>query len=405
MKYTFVLFAFLCSAVISKAQVLTAEDSLSAGLIARDQVTVLSGYGEAYYSNDLKRKTSEASLKRIVLFIGHKFSNKISLFTEIEVEDGITAGDGSSKGSVGMEQAFLKFNVTPNNYFVAGLFIPRIGIINENHLPPTFNGVERPWVEQLIIPSTWREIGIGFYGTTKNIPGLNYSVGVTNGMNSANFSTGTGIANGIQSGSKTTGRGIGLNASLLYYFNNFRAQVSGYMAGSTGAEKRVADSLGLESGPFANPVILGEANIQYHKKGITVKALATGIKISNSADINSAYANNAASMLYGTYIEGGYDLLYKKYKGEKSLTVFSRYEHLNTSAKIPKNGIQDPANKMHFILAGITYKPVRGVAIKMDYTHKITGDPNLALIVTPYPQLVPYFTSSGFVNLGVAYNF
>ncbi|MFT4024638.1 MAG: hypothetical protein QM664_12740 [Flavihumibacter sp.] len=152
-----------------KAQVLTAEDSLSAGLVSRSQTTVLSGYGEARYSLDTKQKDATASLSRVVLFVGHKFNNKISVFTELELEDALVIGQkgdesGAAKGGISMEQAFIKFNLTPNTYLVAGLFIPRLGIINENHLPTTFNGVDRPFLEQLIIPSTWREVGVGLYG-------------------------------------------------------------------------------------------------------------------------------------------------------------------------------------------------------------------------------------------------
>jgi hypothetical protein len=41
----------------------------------------------------------------------------------------------------------------------------------------------------------------------------------------------------------------------------------------------------------------------------------------------------------------------------------------------------------------------------MDYTHRMTGEQNPALIVTPFPQLVPYYTQKGFLNFGIAYNF
>jgi hypothetical protein len=74
-----------------------------------------------------------------------------------------------------MEQAFLKFDLTPDIYLNAGLFIPRIGIINENHLPVTYNGNDRPVVETMVIPATWREIGVSINGTVPALPGLNYT--------------------------------------------------------------------------------------------------------------------------------------------------------------------------------------------------------------------------------------
>lgn len=392
------------------AQVLTQEDSLAAGLIYKQQATVISGYGEARYSLDTKRKSAESNLKRVVLFLGHKFSNKISLFTELEVEDALTSSTGgdegvTGRGSISMEQAFLKFNLNPTTYLVAGLFIPRIGYINENHLPTTFNGVDRPFLEDQIIPSTWREVGVGLYGQIRNIPGLNYSLAVTNGLNSKGFNGNTGIRAGRQLGQANSGTNLGISGSLLYYINNFRIQASGYMGGSTALEQRVADSLELNGGPFGNPVTLGEVNVQYANNGISIRTIATIVHIKNAGAINRAFANNSPETMQGAYAELGYDLLFKKHRGAKSFTVFGRYEYLDLEASIPSNGIPNKANRKQYFIGGITYKPIRGIAIKADYVQRVTGEFNQALVVTPFPQQVPYFKNSGFVNMGIAYNF
>lgn len=399
---------FFC--VSSYAQVLTGEDSLYAGLVSKEQSTIISGYGEAKYSLDTRRKNAEASLNRVVLFVGHKFNNKISLFTELELEDALVVGQagdeaGIGKGGISMEQAFIKFNLNPTTYLVAGLFIPRLGIINENHLPTTFNGVDRPFLEELVIPSTWREVGAGIYGTIKQLPGLNYSFALTNGLNSSRFSNGSGIREGRQLGSAATGLGLGASGSLLYYIDNFRLQLSGYIGGSTAVEKRVADSLHLNSGPFGNPVMLGEANAQYNNNGWNFRAIGTIIRIPDASNINQAYANNTPKEIYGGYAEAAFNLLYAKHKDAKTFAVFGRYEYMNLSAKLPGNGIKNDANAQHYIIGGITYKPIRGIAIKADYVRKITGEPNPALIITPFPQVIPYYTSNGFINLGIAYNF
>lgn len=393
------------------AQVLTSEDSLYAGLIAKEQSTVLSGYGEARYTYNIQHKNAEASLSRVVLFVGHKFNNKISLFTELELEDALVAGQGgdessgASKGSIGFEQAFLKFNINPTTYLVGGLFLPRLGIINENHLPTTFNGVDRPFTEQLIIPSTWREVGIGLYGVVKALPGLNYNIALTNGLNSGGFTGGSGIRNGRQLGAAAAGGGLGASGALLYYVNNFRIQASGFIGGSTGVEKRVADSLQLNSGAFGNPVMLGALDAQYINNGWNVKVLGTTVSIPDAANINLAYANNTPKSMYGAYAEVAYDLLYNRFNGSRSLAAFGRFEALDMNARIPSNGIQNDASKQQYIVAGLTYKPLRGVSVKADYVERITGEPNPALIVTPFPQQVPYFTKNGFVNIGVGYSF
>ena len=54
-----------------------------------------------------------------------------------------------------------------------------MGFINEIHEPPFYHGVIRPEVEQRIIPTTWREGGVGIFGTLA--PGLDYRCYVLNG--------------------------------------------------------------------------------------------------------------------------------------------------------------------------------------------------------------------------------
>ncbi len=404
---TFLLVAFFSSS--TNAQILTQEDSLANNLITKPQATVFSGYGEAKYGVDTQRKSAEAMLRRTVFFVGHKFNKNISFFSEIEIENGIVVGGNSDEsslggGSVSLEQAFLKFSLNPATYIVGGLLIPRIGIINENHLPTTFNGVDRPYLEEQLIPSTWREFGVGIYGRFNNITGLNYNFLVTNGLNSERFSGSSGIAGGRQLGQAPKGLNLAMNGSLLYYINNFRIQVSGYYGGSTAEEKRVADSLELSSGPFANPVFLSEANVSYYNGGFLVRAIGTYASIQNADEINKAYANNTPEKMYGGYAELAYDVLHHL-KKQHSLVVFARYEHISLNAKMPKNGIINEANNKNYLVAGFTYKPIKGIAIKADYVKLATGDFNQALIVTPFPKQVFYYRNNSFINIGLAYNF
>src|SRR5688572_23901959 len=108
-KIVFLLFSIIAFSVdCIDAQVVTKEDSLANGLIATDRSTIIGGYGEAKYTYDTRYKTASANLTRVVLFVGHKFNNKISFFSETEFEDGKIDGDG---GEVALEQAFLKFNL------------------------------------------------------------------------------------------------------------------------------------------------------------------------------------------------------------------------------------------------------------------------------------------------------
>lgn len=405
MKSVFLLSFLIISTLEAFSQVLTREDSLAAGLIRSNNTTVLSGYGQLKYENDLQTKTATASLTRNVLFLGHRFSNTIYFFSEMELEDAKIVG-GKPSGELSMEQLFIKFAINRDMYLQAGLFIPRIGIINENHLPTTFNGNDRTYVETFIIPATWREIGIGLYGNVRSIAGLNYSFAIMNGLNSGAFVNGSGIREGRFEGSSATASNLAITGSLLYYLKNWRLQASGYYGGSAGLIKRQADSLQLSSGLFGTPVSLVEANAQYHNNGIAFKALATMVNIKDAFAINRAYGNNTPSVMVGMYGELSYNF-YQLIKPEanRNLSLFVRQEFMDLNYRIPSNGIKNGINKKNYTVIGLTYQPVNGVIVKVDYVLRKTDERNDDLIVTPFPQQLPYYTSNGFFNLGFGYSF
>lgn len=394
------LFALISNFTFS--QVLTREDSLAAGLIANNVSTVISGYGSFRYSHNATLKTSEASVDRVILFVGHKFTKRISFFSEMELENAKVVG-GSPSGEFALEQAFLKFNINRNNYITAGLFIPRIGIINENHLPTTFNGNDRPYVETFIIPSTWREIGVGYYGTSNRIPGLNYSCALVTGLNSGGFQSGSGIKEGKFEGNVKS-NSLAVTGALLYYFKNFRAQISGYMGGSSGLAKFQADSLQLESGMFGTPVRLVEANLQYNSNRFSARALITYVNIPDAGSINRAYANNTPEGMLGSYLEVSYNLTPHS---TRSWIPFVRYENLNMNQKLPSDGtgIYNDANNQQYLIAGIGFQPIKGVFIKLDYNYRLTGEYNQQLIINPFPVSQPYFRKQQYVNIGLGYSF
>ena len=381
---------------------LTNEDSLNAGY--GKSKTVISGYGSAFYQRNFNDKNGTITLERAVLFVGHQFNSKIAFFSELELENAKV--DGSDNGAeISMEQAYLKFNLNSHQYIVAGLFVPRIGILNESHLPVNFNGVERPIVEQLIIPATWRELGVGFYGRLKNLP-LNYSLAVLNGLNGQGFEHGSGIRGGRFEGSNASANSLAVTASVQYYLNEFSFQISGYAGGTNRLNKRASDSLNINSGFFGIPLYLGEANIQWAKNGISAKVLGSYISFPDATQINKAYANNVSKSMYGFYAELAYNLLEKSKKlAGQQLNIFGRYEMLDMNATIPSNAIYDGTEKQQHIIVGFSYFPIRNVAIKADMRLLHTGAENPSLVINPSPVRIPYKENNQFLNIGIGYSF
>lgn len=145
--------------------------------------TYLGAYGELHYNNldnelEGAEDKDEIDLHRFVLFLNHRFTDDVRLFSELEIEHSL-AGDGAP-GEVEMEQAFIEWDVNDNHRAKAGLFLLPVGILNETHEPDTFYGVERNNVESQIIPTTWWEAGGGVSGELA--PGLSYDLALHSGL-------------------------------------------------------------------------------------------------------------------------------------------------------------------------------------------------------------------------------
>ena len=62
-----------------------------------------------------------------------------------------------------------------------------MGFVNEVHEPPFYFGTNRPFVERVILPSTWRENGAGLFGRVGER--MSYRVYVVNGFDATGFSS------------------------------------------------------------------------------------------------------------------------------------------------------------------------------------------------------------------------
>lgn len=401
-NYSFLFFVLFFLGEIN-AQNTLPTDSLKSESSFLSRLSI-GGYGNAIYQRDFNLETATVNLERFVLFTGYKFNKNISFFSELEVEDAKVSG-GEEGGEIALEQCYIKFNFNPDHYIVAGLFIPRLGIINENHLPTEYNGNERNRVETLVIPSTWRELGIGYYGNSSPL-NLQWSLGIVNGLNSEGFEHGTGIREGRFEGREASANNLAVTGGIAYTKNDFKIQTSGYYGGSVGLAPRQADSLKLTSGIFGTPVILGEADVQYKWKGISAKLLGVMVSIPDASDLNRAYASNTPEAELGGYAELGYDIFHsnEKMKG-KELTVFARYEMFDLNSTIPDNGIKDETLDQQHVVAGLSYLPVRNVIIKADVRLIHTGKENPDLIINPSPVAPPYEQDNTLFNLGIGYSF
>jgi len=137
------------------------------------------GYGEVYYTNPTSdRSQAQMDLARAVFGIGYQFDPRTEFNSEYEVEHAVASAN--DVGEFEVEQFYVDRQL--NNYVSAraGLFLMPFGFLNEHHEPTNFYGVQRNFVETLIIPSTWREGGLSFHGDTP--AGLSWNAGLTTGF-------------------------------------------------------------------------------------------------------------------------------------------------------------------------------------------------------------------------------
>src|SRR5262249_13796554 len=132
------------------------------------------------------------------------------LNSEIEYEHATTGEGGEEKGEASVEFAYLDFPIGHGVGIRAGELLVPVGMINETHEPTTYLGARRPDVEQLIVPTTWSEIGAGAYGESGTI---SWRALIQASLDASGF-TAEGIREGRQEGSQSKAHDLALSARL-----------------------------------------------------------------------------------------------------------------------------------------------------------------------------------------------
>jgi len=296
--------------------------------------TTVGGYGELHYNNLDSKK--EADLHRVILFLGHRFSDRITFFSELEVEHA-QVGEGKSGGEVAMEQAYLNFGLTDYLSINAGLLLMPVGILNEVHEPPTFYGVERNPVETNIIPTTWRETGVGVSG--KIIPGLGYDLMATSGLKVDNTYS---IRSGRQSGRTAVANDLAYTVRIKW------ASVPGVeLAMAYQHQSDISQSTG-----GVQPVSAGlaEGHVIVGKGPFTIKALYAQWNLDGAGP-----AGSGKDRQYGWYVE-------PSFKITPAVGVFARYNAWDNQA----GNASTTLTKKTQTEIGINYWPHENVVVKLD---------------------------------------
>lgn len=314
----------------------------------------IGGYGQVDY-NQPEGSNGKLDVHRFIMFLGYKFNDRVQFVTEIEYEH---------VKELFIEQAFLNYSINDNLNIRGGLMLVPMGIINEYHEPTTFNGVERTNVDKSIVPTTWREIGIGVSGRFNEVS-LRYQAYIFNGFASVNdgkvLGGLNGLRNGRQKGAESTINTPNFSAKIDYYgIQGLRLGLSGYF-GRTQATDDVDDIDGADVGVTMLGLDVRYINKRFSARGQYIHALIT-----DSDAYNALYETNLGSELKGWYAETAYNLL--PLSKEQKLDAFIRYEMYDThAATLDANISRNLAYNRNEWTTGLSYHVAPGAVVKADY--------------------------------------
>jgi len=387
----------------------------------------IGGYGEAafsrnFYSDHVSRYSQPNEHKNdpshgrfdiphAVVFLGYDFGNGWSFNSEIEFEHGGTGtayekedeegGEWESEtekgGEVELEQFYIQKSFCPEANIRAGHLVVPVGLNNAHHEPLNFFTVYRPQGENTILPSTWHQTGIDFWGRYGD---WRYQIQLLAGLNSDNFSTVGWVHDGPQSPLEfevATKYGTSLRIDN-YSVPGLRLGLSGYYGHSIG-NSYPNNKDGVDA-TYKGVVAIGSFDFTYDDNNWIVRGQADYGYIGDVKQLNYVYnrtnkkspyhhSTPVSQNAYAVGIEAGYDIfsqIEKTRKSNQKLYVFGRYEQYNSCASSNMN-VYD-YNDVKRMAFGLNYFPVNGVVIKGDYSHNF---------------LKSQYNNEPSINLGVAF--
>jgi hypothetical protein len=317
----------------------------------------MGGYGEAvasfkdyginrYYGNpngNTRVHRNTISIPRFVLAMDYKFSSKWILSAEIEFEAG---GNGSAMelensengeyetemekgGEVALEQFHITRLIHPAFNVRAGHMIVPVGLTNAHHEPINFFGTVRPEGETTILPSTWHETGIEFFGTLgKGYATFDYQVLVVAGLNANGFDRNTWVASGKQGLFEEDN----FNSPGYVFRVDYRGvpglRVGGsfyYCANTAGN----SDKPNFYEGQKA-PLRIYSGDLQYKNDYVTARANVVYGNLSNSKFISSKNVRLSNNASYSRVVPVAKNAV--SYAGEVGVNLRSIFNH---NPKVP----------------------------------------------------------------------
>lgn len=404
--------ALSCCLAVSTAQAQTsAVDSVFQH--AKDNRLSIGGYADIaltrnFYSDNVYRYSNAAQHKNdpshgrfdiphAVIYLSYDFGKGWTMSSEIEFEHGGAGGaveqefeeageweqETEKGGEVELEQLWIQKSFAPWANVRIGHFVVPVGLTNAYHEPLNYFTVYRPEGEGTILPCTWHDTGISFWGRAGK---FRYEVQMVAGLDAYLFDR----DNWIQAGAGSpfefkVANKYGFSGRLDYYaFPGLRMAVSGYYGRSmhntypndTEGEGKQYDKVKgtVLVGAFDftfnryNWIVRGNADYGYLSDASKISIAKINATASNSPAKKSRVGKNAVAL----GIEAGYNIfsqIHKLNRQNQKFYVFGRYEYYDSyvpDCDQPEYSYTD----RHRIAAGINYMPLPQIAVKAEYSHR-----------------------------------
>ncbi len=333
----------------------------------------IGGYGEANYTNFVgdagPDDRDRADFLRLVTYLGYKFSDRIVFNSELEFEHAAIGEEtvSAESGEVAIEFAALDFFWRKELNARAGLLLVPMGFINEVHEPPFFYGVTRPETERRILPATWRENGVGVFGTLGE--SLDYRAYVITGFNAEGFSD-AGVRGGRQQGNRALAEDLAFVLRMDWHPDFAPGWLFGgsFYTGHSGQDGSVDD----RDLPHAQLSML-ELHAQWRSGPWHARGLFAWSRLSDTASLNRVLERPLdrpiAEEMLGGYAELAYDL-WPWLGGDDhdwTLEPFFRLEYVDTQHEVASGFTPNRNNATWVYTPGIHFKPHPNVVLKLEY--------------------------------------
>ena len=388
----------------------------------------IGGYGEVAYSRNFfsdhvsrysqpeqhKNDPSHGrfDLPHVVVYLGYDFGKGWKLGTEIEFEHG---GNGlayekedeeggeweqevEKGGEVELEQFWIQktFSRAANLRF--GHIVVPVGLNNAHHEPLNFFTVYRPEGENTVLPSTWHQTGVSFFGSMGD---FRYEAQLLAGLNADNFTNTGWIHKGATSPLEydvANKYGVALRLDN-YSIPGLRIGLSGYFGESIG-NSYPRNAAGVDA-EYKGQVLIGALDFTYNAHNWIVRGQADYGYLGDAAQLKYVYNRlNSKSPFkhsafvsknaYAIGIEAGYDIfsqISRLRELKKRMYLFGRYEQYNPYASNTKGTAYD-YTEVKRLAVGVNYHPVPQIAIKAEYSNRF---------------LKSLYNNEPSVNIGVVY--